>query len=80
MACAAERIVQLYLYAGKEGHPAARLHAIRILHEAMRDKLHERCYSEANVFLPPTLAKSFGRRLERTFGWRINWPSWFLRF
>lgn len=80
MAAAAERIVQLFLIAPKGGDPAAKLHAIRLLHDGLQRQLEQRGYTEANVFLPPKIARSFGRRLERTFGWRPNWPSWFLRF
>ena len=76
--CAAERIVQLYLWVG-EGSPASKLAAMRLLHAAMTPALKAKGYTEANGFLPPELAARFGRRLERSFGWRPNWKSWFLR-
>ena len=75
MACAAERIVQLYLWS-TDFEPAAKLHAIRLLHREMAKALKEKGYTEANAFLPPSLALQFGRRLERTFSWCKNWPSW----
>jgi hypothetical protein len=79
MAAAAERIVQLYLLRGEIAHPAAALHAIRLLHEALRPALKEKGYREAEAFLPPAIAKSFGRRLMRSFGWLKNWPSYCVR-
>ena len=79
MACAAERIVQLYLWS-TEFEPAAKLHAIRLLHKEMAIALRARGYNEADAFLPPTIAKRFGRRLERTFGWVRNWQSWCVHF
>lgn len=79
VACAAERIVQMYLWAGNAA-PAEKLHAIRLLHEAMAEQLRAKGYEDSNCFLPPGLVLKFGKRLERTFGWQKNWPSWFKRF
>lgn len=79
VACAAERIVQLYLWPGNAA-PAEKLHAIRLLHEAMGAALRAKGYNDANAFLPQQIERKFGRRLERSFGWRPNWKSWFLRF
>lgn len=80
MACAAERILQLYLWVGEFDHPAAKLHAIRLLQNcAMRHDLQKKGYNEVNSFLPEGIAAKFGRRLERTFGWVKNWHSWALR-
>ena len=80
MAAAAKRIIELYLWAGAFDHPAAKLHAVRLLHESMAAELQARGYSEANAFLPPAIARKFGRRLERSFGWVRNWASWAKRF
>ena len=79
MACAAQRIVQLFLWSEDFG-PAAKLHAIRLLHREMGVELRQRGYTEANAFPPPSIAERFGRRLERTFQWVHNWPSWAIRF
>lgn len=81
MACAAERICQLFLYVptskdSLEAHPAAKLHALRLLHDAMAADLRAKGYTEANAFIPPSIAGKFGRRLMRSFGWVKNWPSW----
>ncbi len=73
-ACAAERILQLYLLVGDD-HPAAKMHYVKSLHEAMPKVLSSKGYHEANCFIPPQLERSFGRRLMRTFHWVRNWPS-----
>ncbi len=80
MACAVERIIQAYLFTSNTGHPALRLHALRLLHENMAGKLRKLGYHELNVFIPPKIQSSFSRRLERCFGWRPNWRSWYRRF
>ena len=81
MAAAAERLIQLYLFAPQDAHPAAKLHGIRLLHEAMRVELKSLGYNSAEAFLPPSIAARFGRRLERTFGWWRNaWSSWTINF
>lgn len=79
-AAAAERIIQLFLWASDRHHAPVKLQAVRLLHETMATELKNLGYSEANSFLPPSLEKQFGRRLEKTFGWHPNWRSWFLRF
>jgi len=76
MACAAQRIVELYLFVGDGGTPALKLHALRLLHDSMAAALRAKGYQDANAFLPPSIAAKFGRRLERTFGWVRNWQSW----
>ena len=79
MAAGAEKICQLYLWA-KEMPPTMKLHGIRMLHDGMASALREKGYTDANAFLPPSIAKRFGRRLERTFNWARNWSSWCVKF
>ena len=76
MACAAERLVQVYLWSGKFERPLAKVFALRLLHESMAKELRRLGYTFSEVFLPPSIAKRFARRLEKTFNWRPNWPSW----
>lgn len=76
MAVAAERICQIYLWCGHFERPLAKVHAMRMLHETMGEVLKQKGYVGAEAFLPPSIAKRFARRLERTFGWTRNWPSW----
>jgi hypothetical protein len=75
-AVAAERIVQLYLWCGKFDRPLAKVHALKLLHEEMGAELKRLGYDEVNAFLPPSLAEKLGKRLEKSFGWAKNWPSW----
>ncbi len=80
MAAAAERLVQIYLWSGEFRRPIAKVHALRLLHEEMALCLKQKGYTGAEAFLPPTLARRFGKRLEKTFGWVRNWPSWTRHF
>ena len=80
MAAAAVRTVQIYLYCGEFKRPLAKKAAMQLLHEGMALELKAKGWSEADAFLPPSLALKFGRRLEKTFGWVKNWPSWARRF
>lgn len=80
MACAVERIIQGYLFTSNQGHPAMRLHAMRLLHQEMAGKLRSLGYNSCEAFLPPKLELSFGKRLERCFGWTKNWSSWCRHF
>lgn len=76
MAVAAERLVQLYLLTG-EMDPAAKLAGIRTLQDATAKELKKRGYTSCEAFIPPSIAKRFGRRLERSFSWVRNpWQSW----
>lgn len=78
MAAAAERLVELTLWCSPGGDPHRKLHALRLVHEAMEKELRAKGYTRADAFISPALAR-FGRRLEKTFGWRRNWPSWTTR-
>lgn len=80
MAAGAKEIIEIYLWCGEFEKPLAKMHAMRVLHDSMAVDLRSRGYREANAFMPPTLAARFGRRLERSFGWVRNWPSWAKRF
>jgi len=74
-AIAAKRIVELYLWKREALRPAVSLSILRSMHAEMATELRKRGYSDANVFLPPSICERFGRRLERTFGWTKNWSS-----
>lgn len=79
-AAAAKRITELYLWASDVHEPITRLNALRMLHDGMAGELRKVGYSETNVFLPPKIDGSFGRRLIKSFGWQWNWKSLFLKF
>jgi hypothetical protein len=80
MACAAQRILEMYLYSGTFRRPLAKLHAIKLIHEAMPEMLRARGYNEANAFLPPGICVKFKSRLSKMFGWSENWASVARRF
>ncbi len=76
MACAAERLAQLFLWIDHGLGPVAAKTALRLLHQEMTPKMKELGYDSVEAFLPPQIAEKFGRRLERSWGWIRNWPSW----
>ena len=80
MAVGAKKIIELYLWCGVGMTPHEKTAALRLLHESMIEELCSKGYHEANAYLPPQIAGKFGKRLEKTFGWVRNWPSWARRF
>ena len=79
MACAARRLVELYLWTG-DAPPIVKFRALEVLHREMAKELAKLNYHSAEVFLPPPIAEKFGRRLERTWGWIKGWQSWTKHF
>ncbi len=80
MAAYAEQILQIGLLRSAM-EPSAAVYGIRLLHQHMAVKLRAKGWEEANCFLPPPIAKQFGSRLRRTFGWIANtWPSFNIWF
>jgi hypothetical protein len=75
-AVAVERILQVYLLCGAFDGPMNQIHAMRLLDDDISPALKLRGWRDVNAFLPPNLAKQFGRRLEKTFGWMKEWPCW----
>jgi len=75
MACGAKKLLELYLWQGP-GTPLAKLHALRLLHEDLAVQLRQKGYHSVEAFLPPPVATRFARRLVKSFGWKLNWPSW----
>ncbi len=56
--------------------PAWRFEALTMLHEAMRHELGHQGYHDAHAWIPPSLVKSFARKLKHVFGWKADpWPS-----
>ena len=74
----AKRTLELYLIMGRAGHPLVKLDRIRELHRAMTKTLKAKGFTEGNAFLPPEVAKSYGRHLAR-LGWIKNNPSFAIR-
>lgn len=81
MACAARRLIELYLFVDSEVSPVVKMGAIRLLHKAMSENLRALTYNQANVSVPPSIAVQFGRRLERSFGWaKSQFQNWYINF
>ena len=71
----AERIIEGHIVLQRMP-PHAKLHALRLLHDSTPEVLRAKGYNFINCFLPSTFALSFGRRLERSFGWIKDSQSW----
>jgi hypothetical protein len=57
--------------------PKWRFEVMRLLHEHLRKMLLAAGISQAHAWLPPTIAKTFGRRLRKSFRWFPSpWPCW----
>jgi hypothetical protein len=55
--------------------PGMRLEALRRIHEVVRQDLQSRGVVEVHAFIPPKIAKFFGKRLVKLFGWiKCDWP------
>lgn len=80
IAVAAKRLIEIYGWVDSEQSPAVLMGAWRLLHQGMAENLRAKGYNGAECLIPPPIAGKFGRRLERTFGWIKNWPSWCVRF
>jgi hypothetical protein len=78
-AAIAERLIQVGLLVDSIS-PQAKMKAIRLLDHHLANVLRAKRYNEVNCFIPPKIAKKFGRRLEKSFQWVKNWPSWAKRF
>lgn len=76
MAAAAKRLVEAYFWCGEIDRPLVKVAAMRALEAEMYRILARKGYNSVEAFLPPEIARKFGRRLEKTFGWRKNWASW----
>lgn len=67
--------VELYFLSdGRWRSPRWRLEAFRRIHESMRRELVGKGVRDVHCWLPPEIAKSFGGRLMRDFGWTK--PTW----
>jgi hypothetical protein len=67
------------LHDSSAGTPRRRWQNFLALHEAARHAAATRGLDDVQAFLPPRIARAFGRRLER-LGWRRDpWPCFSLR-
>jgi hypothetical protein len=71
MAIASRKTVETYLLMDKSWKtPGWRQEAFTELHLAAHRAVRALGFRDAHCWVPPQVAKSFGRRLERIFGWR----------
>jgi hypothetical protein len=65
-----------FLVDPRAGTPRDRWRALLLLHEAARGDANRRGLDDAHAWLPPQVARQFGRRIEQ-LGWtREPWPSY----
>lgn len=79
MAIAGFRAVHIYLWPAKTLSPTGKFHVLRSLVEVFKGTIISKGYDSAESFVSPTIAKSFGNRLIRSFGAVRNWPSFNFR-
>jgi len=87
VACPAKRLIELYGYFDPACSPTLLIKALGMLHEGMAKALRDKGYQSAEVFIPPSIEKSFGGRLMRgirsprfLWKWAKNWHSFTIRF
>lgn len=76
-ALAARKTIEVYMLGDPNWRtPAWRLSVFQELHGAMHRFMLSLGFTDAHVWIPPKVAKAFGRRLERDFGWiPSRWKS-----
>lgn len=60
---------------GGSTHPVVKMQAIGMIHQSMNDALTAEGHKEAFSFIPPEIVKSYGRHLQRKFGWMKTWAA-----
>lgn len=62
--------VELFFWIDQDWEtPGMRFEALKFLHEFFRREMKSRGVIQGHVFIPPGMEKSFGRRLQKHFGW-----------
>ena len=77
LACLARPTVELYLLGDPQWRtPAWRFAALGQVHTDLQNRLRRHKITDAHIWLPPQMARTFGGRLKRSFGWsRAEWTS-----
>ena len=74
---AARPTVELYYLGDPEWEtPGMRAEVLKKMHSEMEKRLASRGYTDAHAWIPPIIAKSFGRRLRKTFKMLNGSPKW----
>lgn len=77
LAAVAKRVPEIYLLAPKgKLHPMVKMEGISLLHSSLRDMLASKGYAEFFSFIHPLVEKSFGRHLQKWFGWEKTWQAY----
>lgn len=77
-AVACRKTVEVYFLADPRwSTPGWRLESLRMLHLAAHDRLLAMGFTDAHCWVPPRVARAFGRRLVKIFGWKKSvWQSY----
>jgi hypothetical protein len=76
-AALARLTVEIYGFCDPEFDvPVLRLEALKILHREISEELKAKRIKTAHAWLPPEIAKSFGRKLLKLFRWTRPHPGW----
>ena len=76
-AALARMTVEIYGFADPQwGTPAMRLEMLRLLHQEISAEMKKQKIRTAHAWLPPQIAKAFGRRLKKLFHWDEPFPEW----
>lgn len=76
-AIAARKTVEVYMLGDPNWRtPAWRLRVFAQLHGSIHRLVFSQGFTDAHAFLPPKIARAFGKRLQRNFGWvPSTWQS-----
>lgn len=59
---------------GGSTHPLVKLKGVALIHDALRDRLVSKGFTQAIASVPPSLG-AYQRHLQRHFKWRESWPT-----
>lgn len=77
MALAARKTVEIFMLGDPRWRtPAWRMRLFADLHGAMHAAMLSMGFTDSHCWLPPSVEKAFGRRLQKDFGWvKSTWQS-----
>lgn len=76
-AFAARRTAEVFLFLRREwGTPGFRYDALQRMQRDGLGILRGHHVNDCHALIPPTVCRSFGRRLEALGWWRPDWPLW----
>lgn len=76
-AAMARVVVEIYGFCEKDwGTPGMRLAALKMLHASITAEMRKQKIKTAFAWVPPSIRRSFARRMSKTFGWIVLDHSW----